>query len=62
MNRFLHEFLDLTLAIILTVLFCKGNIILLFGELPQKNYSIFDYGMEIVNKLIRGVSAADMRH
>jgi hypothetical protein len=47
MNRFLHEFLDLTPAIILTVLFCKVNIILLLGELPQKNYSIFHYGMEI---------------
>jgi len=36
MNRFLHEFLDLTPAIILTVLFCKVNIILLLGELPPK--------------------------
>jgi hypothetical protein len=36
MNRFLHEFLDLTLAIILTILFCKINLILLLGELPQK--------------------------
>jgi hypothetical protein len=35
-NRFLHEFLDLTTGIILTVLFCKINIILLVGELPQK--------------------------
>jgi hypothetical protein len=46
MNRFLHEFLDLTPAIIVIVLFCKVNIILLLGELP-KNYSIFHYGMEI---------------
>jgi hypothetical protein len=37
MDRFLHEFLDLTTAIILTVLFCKINIILLSGELLQ-NY------------------------
>jgi hypothetical protein len=46
-NIFLHEFLDLTPAIILTVLFCKVNIILLLGELPPKKYSIFQYGMEI---------------
>jgi hypothetical protein len=39
-NRFLHEFLDLTPAIILTVPFCKGNIILLLGELPQKLFHI----------------------
>jgi hypothetical protein len=62
-NRFLHEFLDLTPAIILTVLFCKVNIILLLGELPQKNYSIFHYGMEIGKiNWFQGVSAADMRH
>jgi hypothetical protein len=36
MNGFLDEFLDLTPAIILTVLFCKVNIILLLRELPQK--------------------------
>jgi hypothetical protein len=36
MNRFLHEFLDLTPSIIQTVLFCKVNIILLLGELPQE--------------------------
>jgi hypothetical protein len=36
MNRFLHEFLDLTPAIILTLLFSKVNIILMLGELPQK--------------------------
>jgi len=36
MNRFLHEFLNLTPAIILTVLFRKVNIILLLGKLPQK--------------------------
>jgi hypothetical protein len=42
-----HEFLDLTPAIILTVLFCKVNIILLLEELPQKNYSTFRYGMKI---------------
>jgi hypothetical protein len=35
-NRYLHEFLDLTPAIILTVLFCKVNIILLLEELPPK--------------------------
>jgi hypothetical protein len=34
--RFLHEFLDLTPTIILTILFCKVNIILLLGELPPK--------------------------
>jgi hypothetical protein len=46
MNRFLHEVLDLTSAIILTVLFCNENFILLLEELPptQKNYSIFHYG------------------
>jgi hypothetical protein len=32
--RFLHEFLDMTPAIILTILFYKVNIILLLGELP----------------------------
>jgi hypothetical protein len=47
MNRFLHEFLDLTVSIILTVLFCKVNIMLLLGELTPKKYSIFHYGMEI---------------
>jgi hypothetical protein len=36
MNRYLHEVLDLTPAIILTVLFCKVNIILQLGELPPK--------------------------
>jgi hypothetical protein len=35
-NRFLHEVLDFTPAIMLTVLFCKANILLLLGELPQK--------------------------
>jgi len=45
MNKFLHEFLDLTPAIILTVLFCKVNIILFFRELLPKNYAIFHYGM-----------------
>jgi hypothetical protein len=50
MNRFLHEFLDLTPAIILTVLFCKVNIILLLGELPEKKISIFHYGVEM-NKI-----------
>jgi hypothetical protein len=35
-NRFVHEFLDMTPAIILTVLFCKVSIILLLGELPPK--------------------------
>jgi hypothetical protein len=47
MNRFLHEVLDLTPAIILTFLFCKVYIISLLGELTPKNYSIFHYGMEI---------------
>jgi hypothetical protein len=47
MNRFLHEFLDLTPAIILKVLFCKVNIILLFGGITPKNYSVFYYGMKI---------------
>jgi hypothetical protein len=41
MNRFLHEFLDLTPAIILTVLFCKVNVVLLLGELPPKIISCF---------------------
>jgi hypothetical protein len=44
MNRFMHEFLDLPQAIIL---FSYLNITLLLGELPQKNNSIFHYGMEI---------------
>jgi hypothetical protein len=39
--------LDLTPAIILTVLFCKVNIILLLGGITPKNYSIFHFGMEI---------------
>jgi hypothetical protein len=47
MNRFLHEVLDLTSAIILTLLFCKVNIILVLGELPQKIIPLFHYGMEI---------------
>jgi hypothetical protein len=46
MTRFLHEFLDLTPAIIITVLFRKVNIILLLRKLPKK-YSIFHYEMEI---------------
>jgi hypothetical protein len=41
MNRFLHECLDMTPAIILTVLFFKVNII------TPKNYSILHYGIEI---------------
>jgi len=41
MNRFLHEFLDLTPAIILTVFFCKVNIILLLGNYPKKIVSYF---------------------
>jgi hypothetical protein len=41
MNRFLHEFQDLTPTIILTVLFYKVDIILLLGELAKKKYSIF---------------------
>jgi hypothetical protein len=52
----------LTSAIILRVPFCRVNIILLFGELTQKNYSIFHYGMEIGK--INGfecICAADMR-
>jgi hypothetical protein len=47
MNIFLHEFLDLAPVIILTVLFCKVNIILLFGGITPKYYSIFHYGMKI---------------
>jgi hypothetical protein len=34
LNRLLHELLDLAPAIILTVFFCKINIILLLDELP----------------------------
>jgi hypothetical protein len=61
MNRVLHEFLDLTPAIILTLLFCDINM-LQMGELPQKKYSIFHYGMEIGKmNCFEGVSAADMR-
>jgi hypothetical protein len=61
MNRFLHEFLDLTPTTILTVLFCKVNIILLFGELAQKTtpYFIMEWKW---GKKFEGVSAADMRH
>jgi uncharacterized protein YbcI len=40
-NSFMHEVLGLTPAIILTVLFCKVNIILLLGELSQKNIPYF---------------------
>jgi hypothetical protein len=36
MSIFLHEFLDLTPAIILRVLFFEVNIILLLEELPPK--------------------------
>jgi hypothetical protein len=49
MNRFLHEFLDLTLAIILTVLFCKVNIILLLGELPQKIIPYFIMELKLID-------------
>jgi len=63
MNRFLHEVLDLTPAIILTVLFCKVNIILLLGEIPKEHCSIFHYGMETgKTNWLEGVSAAEMRH
>jgi hypothetical protein len=40
MNKFLHEVLDLTPAIILRVLFCKVNILLL-GELAPIIISYF---------------------
>jgi hypothetical protein len=40
LSRLLHEFLDLTPAIKLTIFFCKVNIFLLFNELPPKNYTI----------------------
>jgi hypothetical protein len=44
MDRFLHEFLDLAPTIILTVLFCKVNIISLLGELAKKtSYSIMEW-------------------
>jgi hypothetical protein len=35
-NRLLHEFLGLPLAIILIIFFCNVNIFLLLHELPQK--------------------------
>jgi len=38
MNRFLHEFVELTAEIILTVLFCEVNTILLLGELSEKSF------------------------
>jgi hypothetical protein len=44
--RFL-EFLGLTLAINLTIFFCKVNIFLLFNESPQKNYSVLHYRVKI---------------
>jgi hypothetical protein len=36
LNRRLHEFLCLTPAIILMILFCNVNIFLLLRELPEK--------------------------
>jgi hypothetical protein len=36
LNSLLHEFLGLTLAIILMIFFCNVNIFLLLHELPQK--------------------------
>jgi hypothetical protein len=46
MNRFLHEVLDLTPAIILTVLF-SSLLHFTVGGINPKNYSTFHYGIEI---------------
>ena len=41
LNRLLHEVLGCAPAVLLTIFFCKVNIIPLLEELPQKNYSMF---------------------
>jgi hypothetical protein len=45
MNRFLHEFLDLTPTIILTTLQSEYHFIV--GGITPKNYSIFHYEVDI---------------
>jgi len=52
MNRFLHEVLDLTPAIILIVFFCNVNIILLLVKLPKKLFHISLWNGNRQNKLI----------
>jgi hypothetical protein len=56
MNRVLHEFLDLTPALILTVLFHKINIILLMEELPQKIIPYFIMGWKEAKQIELRVS------
>jgi hypothetical protein len=50
LNRLLHKFLGLTLAINLTIFFCKVNTFLLLHELPPKNYTILHYIVKIVKE------------
>jgi hypothetical protein len=47
MNRFLHEFLDLTPAIILKSFLLQSKYHFTVGEITPKNDSIFHCGMEI---------------
>jgi hypothetical protein len=58
LNRPLHDFLGLTPAIILTILFCNINISFLVDELPRK---LFQLHYEVkVGKINWSFSVADM--